>query len=107
MRELTKETKLKIIDTILSKYVISGEIGYLCYEINNTAISLIDDFEFEEEEDFTERCLALIPEFIQIKPDDVQIYSPRAHGWFGIVGGKLSTERRIDALKKLKKIIEN
>jgi hypothetical protein len=101
MKELSKEDKLHIIDVILENSK-TAFTTYLCFEIYDV-LEAEFDAEFLYNCEKTDFILEVFPELLQIKPEKVPLKG--VNGWFGqpVVGEKA----RIDALKRLREIIEN
>jgi hypothetical protein len=105
LKESTKQEKLQIIDRVLNKYENIGQIDYLCDELFEAAYRLLPLSEAVLDYSWhTEVCIILIPELLKIKPDNVNTFS--LNGWFGCPNAEGATERRIDALRDLREIIE-
>lgn len=89
--ELSAEQKLELIDAILLEWEQTGQESYIC-----PAIRRMSGRTFAKATD-------LLPELLEIKPENVDAGSYRHFGWFGApnLGGKVRTE----ALKNLRKIV--
>ncbi|MDR0700474.1 MAG: hypothetical protein LBG28_14845 [Tannerella sp.] len=97
IQELSKEEKLRVIDTILAAWKRYGMEGYICNEIVFLCLP-----EALTTHRTTDLALTLMPELRFIKAPQIYIY--REYGWFG--RPKRYPERRTEALRRLKKLIE-
>jgi hypothetical protein len=101
MKELTKFQKLEVIDCVIDMFESSENGRYIC-------MTIVDVLFYKGLVIFvngvTDTAVSAIPELIQIKPAEVEMYDDL--GWFGR-GSLESNCLRLAALRKLREIIES